>query len=242
MKNRPTKICLLLSAMGIAQVSFGQLDDNAAYAAFDKTIQTKNAAYNNGKIHFNRFQSADKTHRYYKSSDFVIGDLIFDGQRYTGLFLKYDVLADELVVKFDGEGNKMGFSPVKKRVDVFYIGGVKFVNLDLTRYPNFTSGFYEEAVIGSVSLYVKHRKNQITSLNAEKVLYTYVDDFRYFIKHENEFYPIETRRDVITAFPSLEPQITDFFDNNTALEKADRQQFMKKLVFRLGELFNTAEQ
>ncbi len=239
MKKCPTTIWLLVSAISTV-TAFGQTQPDAVYTAFDNVIQTRNAAYNNGKIHFNKFQSIDKTFRYYKSAEYLIGDLVFDGQRYDNHALKYDLLADELVVKFDGEGNKMGFSPVKQRIDAFYIDGAKFVNLDLVAHPDFISGFYEEAFAGNISLLVKHRKNQITALTNEKVLYTYVDDYGYFLKAKGTFYRIDGKRDVVDAIPTLESQITEFFDTNVTLEKTDRRLFMKKLAQRLSELLNTA--
>lgn len=239
MKKSPVESWLFGCAMLIAaMVNAQNRNDAALYTAFDNRIQIRNAAFNNGKVHFNPYRSADRTFRYYNSPDFMRGAVVFDGQWYGNLFLKYDLLADELVVKFDGEGNKMGFSPVKERIAAFDIDGIKFANLDLAEHPDYISGFYEETKAGEVSLYTKHRKNQITSLSDKEVLYTYVTQYDFFLSHGKAFYKIDGKRDVIAAFPTLEVAITNFFDANVTLEKTDRRQFMKRLAFELGKLLN----
>jgi hypothetical protein len=240
MKIGSLKNGLLASAMTFVGIlAIGQNNSANIYNTFDKTIQVKNAPFNNGKIHFNPFRSIDKTTRY-RTDDFVAGAIVFDGQQYDNLALKYDLLKDELIVKFDGQGNKMGFSPVKQRIDAFYIDGLKFKNLDLVSHPDFVSGFYEETDAGHVILYTKHYKDQFTALTNEQVFYTYVLRNAFVFCHQSTFYKIDNENDAVKAFPQLEAPIAAFFRNNAPLEKTDRTQFMKKLARHLGELLNTA--
>jgi hypothetical protein len=241
MKNDLRDKCLIACAVSlIAFETVGQNQSAAQlYSDFDKTIQVKNAAFNNGKVHFNPYRSIDKTTRYLLP-DFIAGKIIFDAQTYGDVWLKYDVLGDELVVKFDGEGNKMGFSPVKQRISGFYIGETKFVNLDLVNHPDFISGFYEQNTDGRLKLFTKYYKDQFARLTDEKVLYTYVDRNEFVFLHDNKFFRIDAESDAVRAFPQFDKQIEDFFNTNAPLEKTDRRQFMKKLALHIDELLNTA--
>jgi hypothetical protein len=243
MKNHPGNNWLMacvISLIALAASAQNQKDAKL-YTDFDKTVQVKNAAFNNGKIHFNPYRSVDKTTRYL-SPDFVAGKIIFDGQTYGDVWLKYDAFGDALVVKFDGEGNKMGFSPVKQRTGGFYIGDTKFTNLDLIDHPDFVSGFYEETGSGKLILYTKYYKDQFARLTNEQVLYTYVDRNEFVFWHQNIFYKINNSNDVVKAFPQFEKSIIEFFDTNAPLEKTDRPQFMKKLALHLSGLLNTASE
>lgn len=241
MKKSPGKFFTLIPAFLLAAAaSFGQNKKEATlYEAFDKTIQAKNAAFNNGKIHFNKFRSADKTHRYYILPDFTFGELTFDGQTYGNISLKYDLLKDELVVKLEGEGNKMGFSPVKPKTNGFTINGVKFKNLDLVTHPDFVNGFYEESSFGNLTLYTKHIKDQFDILTGETVFYTYKERQDFLFSYADAWYKIDSQREVAKVFPSLEQQISEFYRTNAPLEKANLGQFMKKLAGYLSLLINT---
>lgn len=238
MKKIPGKFFTLILALLLAVTDFfGQNKKEATLLeTFDKTVQVKNAAFNNGKIHFNKFRSADKTHRYYVSPDFTIGKLTFNGQPYGNLSLKYDLLKDELVIKLEGEGNKMGFNPVKPKIEEFTINGIKFKNLDLVSHPGYVNGFYEESVFGNLILYTKHIKDQFDVLTGETVLYTYKERQDFLLAYAGEWYKIESQRDVVKAFPSCEQQISEFYRTNAPLEKANRNQFMKKLAGYLSLL------
>lgn len=209
------------------------------FETFDKNIQPKNAAYNNGKIHFNTFRSADNTFRYYKSADYLSGNILYDGQVYGNISLKYDLFADELIIKFEGENNQMGFNVVKAKVDAFYVDGKKFVNLDLVSHPDFISGFYEETDAGKIKLYTKFAKDKFDVLANDKITYTFNDRTAFALKNGNDWLPINSQRDVTKAFPMHEKAISDFFRENISLERSDRKQFMKKLATYLVQLLNT---
>lgn len=230
-------IFLFLAATALA---FGQ--DNSSrslFGEFDNQIQPKNAAYNNGKIHFNAYRSIDKTFRYYLSADYVTGDIVYNGQIYGNIALKYDLLSDELIIKFEGENNQMGFNAVKQKVNGFYIGGLRFSNLDLVPHPGFISGFYEQTDAGKITLYTKFAKIQFEALTNEKKFYTYKERNEFILHCENEWFVIDSQRDAARAFPKFEKNIRKFFKTNAPLEKADRRQFMKKLAAHLGTLLNT---
>ena len=237
------KICSLRSLWLIALFATmpicAQKNSNPQrYAAFDNVFQSKNAAFNNGTIHFNRFQSVDGTFRYFKSSEFLIGSIVYDGQRYDNVWLKYDLLKDQLIIKLDGERNQMGFEIVKSKVESFDIGALTFKNLDLGEHPEFISGFFEETDAGQIVLYTKHTKDQFASLTNEKVVYRYVEKFAYVFFYENSFYRINSQRDLAKAFPEFDSEIAGFYSENAPLEQSDKNQFMKKLAFRLNQLTN----
>lgn len=222
---------LLLNGLYAADL-YGQNNAPSIYQYFDKAIGTKNLAFNNGTIHSNPYRSVDKTHRYYGTGNYVLGTIVYDGQSYSGVYLKYDLLADRPVVKLDGENNTMGFNMIPEKTASFQIGIVTFKNLDSdATHPKEIKGFYEESIIGTdLILYTKHLKDRIEVLRNDGVFNTYIDKYQFIIKYKDGWHIVNSQKDIAGIFPDLTANISEYYRVNAGIEKSDPNQFTKNLM------------
>jgi hypothetical protein len=228
MKLRPTLALLLLAC---SSAMFGQLQtDPSLSARFDTAVGRENLGFNNGTIHFNPYRSADKTHRYFGPDQYQAGEISYDGQTYSDIPLRYDLLDDAVVAKMS-KGN-MGFNLIRQKTESFTLGGKKFVNLDLANSnTGFASGFYEEAYAGNgVVLYIKHSKERIEVLTNERVFNKYIEKNEFIVHHLDSWSEANSQKDWTLAFPKLKDKIDEFYRTNNSSRTLDTQAFMKNLA------------
>jgi hypothetical protein len=226
---------VFLSAVAMGNIALAQTADNTAlYNRFDSSVGKNNLGINNGTIHMNTLRSADETNRYYPADRYNIGTIVYDGQPYTDVSLKYDILKDIIIAKTaDGKGN-LGINLITEKVAQFTLNGKKFVNLNYDgKSPKF-SGFYEEDVLTSkLSFYTKYRKDNIEVLRNEGVFYKYAASTNFVFRYLNQLHPISSQSDAVRVFPQFEKEISDFFVRNTVLEQSDKKLFFMTLLKQL---------
>jgi hypothetical protein len=235
--NRGKYVVVIMFVGWCVCASAQQRNELSVYEAFDNTIGRKNLALNNGTIHTNPFPSIDETHRYFGKNEYTSGSVFYDGQPYN-VSIKYDILKDFAIVKLDGENNQLGFNLISDKTQWFYIGDKKFVNLTAMSHPQFVSGFYEETLAGELTLYTKHSKAQVEVLTNEKVFYKYYEKNEFVLRYNNQWYKIDSKKDLAEILTHFENEISDFSLMNSGLEKSDRNQFMKNLVRYINNLLS----
>lgn len=221
----------------IALVTSAQ-NTTAISTQFDQTIGRNNLGYNNGTIHINSLRSANDTHRYFNTDKYIIGTLVYDGQVYTDIPLKYDLLKDIAVAKIDGENNALGINLITHKTNYFQFGGKKFVNLNYQNAarPKFIEGFYEEDLLSDqFAFYTKHAKESSEVLRTNGVFYQYELSRKFVFQYQNVFYRLNSKGDVVSVFPQFEKEIDVFFERNTALANENLQLFYLTLLKQIND-------
>lgn len=239
MKHTPLNyfgLALLLSVPAIAQTT----DTSALYSQFDNNIGKRNLGLNNGTVHLNMLKSADKTHRYFKADSYSTGSVTYDGQLYTNVSLKYDLLKGILIAKVDGKNNNTGINLIPDKVASFSFYGKEFVNIDQERRSGTTiapsfSGFFEKDRIGKLTLFTQHRKEGIEVLQLEGVLYKFPERQDFAVRYNGKLHKIASQRDLIDLFPSSEESIRLFYGNNSQSEKNDTKTFYTNLLRQIDQ-------
>lgn len=115
---------------------------------------------------------------YYVTADWQPGTLVFNNVPYKDVFLKYDLVADELVLRHvNGMLSLVLFTP---RIQQFTLGDRMFVNMASDKEGKLKPGIYELLATGKLSLYAKRSK-----WIEEKTLSTSIE--RKFITRDNFF-------------------------------------------------------
>ncbi len=104
---------------------------------------------------------------YYNSQDWREGTLFINGKTYSGIFMKYDIIIDELIIKVKTELNIERLLAINKsQVDSFKIGFSLFVN-SRNLFPNENKNtYYEKIYQGRLSLYRQFQKTFIEMYNS----------------------------------------------------------------------------
>lgn len=189
------KFFLFLLFFVISKAVFSQSDSmHFAIATESRVANMAGDPIYNGREHIG-YHYAIEGIPYYQSIDWQKGRLVYQGVPYKDVFLKYDLVADELVVRhINGYSGVTLFTP---RIQSFTLGNKHFVYFSGENKPTLKRGIYEELVKGKVSLYVKRSK-----LLTEKVVSTvierkFVDNHTLYLMKNGNYYPVKKERDVL---------------------------------------------
>lgn len=218
----------------------------ALYHRFDSIVGKENLGINNGIRYINFYRTVDKSHSYYFTEQFSLGNLFYDNQSYNDIEIKYDVNSDVLVLKPMDEYSYLGIVLSTEKVASFVINTKKFVNIN---YGNSLpaesmNGYFQEIFIeNSFTFYIKHKKTRKKIIDTkslsdgEKVTYDeFTDKNTYFIKYNSTFYNINSKKEVITIFPDKKKEIKEYYSKNSELESSNKEQFLENLMKYINSL------
>jgi len=198
---------------------------------YDSKVGKGNLDINNGKILLNYDIILKNNDRFYFNS-YKLGSVIFDNQLYNNVLLNYDVNNDDLILKPNGENDKLPIVLNKSKVNSFTVDGKNYINLDYTKISSnvIISGFHEEVITDSkVNFYVKHEKYRKQIINDNLVFDEFTLTSSYVISYKNQFYKITNKKNLTTIFPELKKNINEYYSNNGSIEKSNKVKFLEDL-------------
>ncbi|UJH66641.1 hypothetical protein [Allomuricauda sp. SCSIO 65647] len=182
------------------------------YQWFDDLVDIENTALYNGIGYVEKYKVINKYHKFFESTDFLLGDMVYDGQYYPNLEMKYDLDEDLVVLHLKNGLRKVLLQPIKKKVEKFTIDGHRFVNIaDGTAKTYDISGFYEVLFEKSdLMLLERHQKKRFKREGKNSVYYEFKSRNQYYLFYNNEYFTIRKRKDFIRIFPKLQKQIQTY--------------------------------
>lgn len=181
--------CLLFPALSQAQ-SVPITDFDSSATRFYQQHSTEQPIYN-GRQH----QSYLPTiigYAYYAIRDWQPGSVLYDGHWYDHLNLKYDLMADELIVQ---STNLTGSILIRSRIREFYIGDKHFVRSPLP--SGNTRTFYQEITTGKISLIAFHRKVLEEKTLEMEVERTFIYTIQYLAITDDGVKHIKRQKDLV---------------------------------------------
>ncbi|WP_290964729.1 hypothetical protein [Flavobacterium sp.] len=241
MKNYQKKaiyLSLFASLLNISHMFSQSAEKFSLYDYFDQAVGKDNLNINNGIVHSESFRPLEGKNRYY-IDEFNLGNISFEGQIYSDVNLKYDILEDQVIYKQNGSSENVPINLITNKVDYFFIKNKKFINLkeESVKFPSIIKGIYEETYIGeNVSLYIKHTKEKAKSFQADVIYYDFIYKIGYVLKYNNYFYKVETERDFKKIFPNFKKEINSIYNTDKKLERSNKPQFIENLTKQINGL------
>jgi hypothetical protein len=198
---------------------------------YDSKVGKENLDINNGKILLNYDIILKNNDRFY-FNNYTLGSIVYDNQLYNNVLLNYDVNNDELIIKPNGENDRMPIVLNRSKVNSFKVNGKNYINLDLKKTDNefIMSGFYEEVLIyNKVNFYIKHKKDRRQIINDNLVFDDFTTITSYIILYKNQYYKITNKKSLIIIFPELKKAINEYYSNNESIEKSNKIKFLEDL-------------
>jgi hypothetical protein len=189
------KFSILLFSFISCQNSFAQTNPTLLPALFsNRSVKEGNSFLFNGREHI-PYSGTIEGSPYYLSNDWQQGMLVFQETGYSNVFLKYDLIKDELIVRHhNGFLGVVLFTP---RVQAFMMGDKVFENLQFENSVPMISGFYEMIAKGKLSLYVKRSKLLKETIIATTLEKKFIDTDLYYIVKDGVFYPIRKKNELM---------------------------------------------
>ncbi|PVX45203.1 hypothetical protein C8C85_0982 [Flavobacterium sp. 103] len=240
MQFRKSKIKLIVLLTIVTAATFkAQSQTNSEillYTKFDSIVGKENLGLNNGPLALNPYKTIGDNNMFFKNNKYTIGNLVYDGQPYFNVKLKYDIFKDQLILNPPEQPEHIGISLIQDKTDSFSIYGKNFVKItkSQTSLPEFISGYYELIKISkNFNLYIKHYKDILKEINEEGVYYSFHQKYQYFIEYNNKFYEINNKASIVKIFPENKKNINAFYQKNRSLSTTDYNQFINSLMISI---------
>lgn len=217
------------------QSAFSQVDSLIlANVPETKNSNDINAAIYNG-IEHKGYLPLTEGIPYYGSKDWQQGNIVFEGALYKDVFLKYDLVADQVIVRHPNQvTGVILFTP---RVQSFSLGDKRFVYLP-GKESELKTGIYEELVKGKVSLYVKRSKLIEESIVMNELVRKVAAKNFFNVFKDGDYYPVKKQKTIM-------PLIADKKNAVNSLMKASKIKFRSNpelAMIKIVELYNQLSQ
>lgn len=204
------------------------------YETYDKIVGLENSFLFNGTEFIDLFLNTDGTYRYFMGYDYVRGSIIYSGQYYSNVLLKYDILEDNLLTHSEGKLSIFNVKLLPEFVESFSIYNRNFVRLTDTKLSLSGNGYFEVAYLGGeLQLYVKQNKRKKDKALSRGVQYKFFNNNYYLLKKKDKYVVISSIKDLKNALPERADEIRDFYKSYKKLYKLNPDSFMTKLMTSL---------
>lgn len=170
---------------------------------------------------------------YFFSPDWINGTVNFENVIYQQVPIKYDLVADQLIVKRpDGFGINL-FSP---RVSWFMMYDSKFIYIDSKSFNgSLLPGFYQQIQEGKVQLVFKRSKKMNEKITT-KVDQQFVDIVKFYIIQANTVHEVKNLSSVLTVLNDRRKELKDFLKVNKLKYRKDPEMVLDKMVAYYNQL------
>ena len=209
-------------------------DTTAAYKWFDQVVGKENTGILNGIEYIEQHISLNEYQKFLGSIYYTPGTVVYEGQAYYDVDLKYNVYDDLLLMR---SNNSSPLQLHKSRVQEFSLNGNDFINIQ-TDTTAAVHGFHEVLVENEeFSLLKKHRKYFKKFFDREYAYYEFYENSPgYAIAKGEGYHPANSRREVISAFPDHAREIRQFYRERRKQARNNPDNFMTELAGRLAQL------
>lgn len=191
---------------------------------FDSIIGLKNTDLSYGTIYTKKYRTLENNHQFFKSANFVIGQITYQNQEFYDVLLKYDLAEDQILLNLSSTFENRSIILEKSFVTSFSIANAFFINTD-------EYGFCEILEkTNSIELLKKNVKDKKKKVNKSFVYYSFLENNSFILKYKKEYYPISNKKDFYELFPINKKTIATFYKANSRLRKNNLDQFYTLLV------------
>jgi hypothetical protein len=187
------------------------------------------AAIYNGTLYYAN-SSEIEGNAYFNSGDWLRGDVDYDGIIYKNIFLKYDIVKDELIVT-PNETNGVPICLFGPRVKRFSFSGYTFIRVDNSSTgTNSTAGFYQQLIQGKVSALAKTTKTISEKIVDNKVARKFEQKIKYYALKEGQLFHIENKKDLLRVLEDHKKETQAFIKEKKLNFRDDPEKTIASVV------------
>lgn len=231
-------IIIVIIYFFVAPVCIAQTtSEDRIYKTYDKLVGQENTDLFNGTEFTDEYLNTDGTYRYLKTFDYSKGSVVYMGEYFVEVLLKYDLLDDKLLTRSNDNLSIFNVQLISEFISEFTIHNRHFVKLKIADKQEFV----EEVFKGDfISLYTKHKKKISSKALSSGIQYNFKPVNYYLIEHNGEYVPIETKKDFKREFPGFKTEIESFYDRFRLLQNQNRSEFIKNLIVYINSLYSSS--
>jgi len=183
----------------------------------------------NGIQHFG-YAASIQGHAYQGTDEWQKGSVVYEGILYTGLLLKYDLIADQLLVQHPSGFGVALFSP---RVQSFQMQDQEFIYLPQDSLRSFMpAGFYRWLAKGKLSILERSSKWIDEYEDGLKMSKRILESDQFFALKDGLYYPIKKKTDFYTLVADKRREVIRYMKQNKLnFKRAREQALMQAAIF-----------
>lgn len=210
--------------------------ENLYYNWFDQVIGQEHTGLYNGKqyvnLDVNRIYKGK--HSFFLTDKVVTGSILYDGQIYYDVDMKYNLETDNLLIALKPGAVASILQLIRDKVDRFTIEDYTFIRIDGFKENNtLVNGFHQVLLKNTAySLLKRHqkiRRKKIGNVGDNKLYFEFVSKNTYVLFADGHYKRIKSKGDVIKMYPTLKKAINQFYIKNKTLKNSNSDRFMQRL-------------
>ncbi len=210
--------------------------ESKLFAKLDSIQGYKNLALLNGIAYREEYRTLNEKHPYFNGRDFKNGSLVYDGQEFSNVKLRYDIFSDILIATIDRSGEEVFIIElISDLVTSFEINAHHFDNL---RFANgdHDPGFYEILnEYDCLKIYKKARVKPLEKRDRSRAYYEFEKlSTDYYINTSNSFFE-PSSSNLRDKYPEYKDRIRAFFKSNRSQRRSNYERFLKDLGVLIEE-------
>lgn len=171
---------------------------------------------------------------YFGGSEWQAGTVMYDAVVYTNVQLKYDMVANELVVLHPN--NYFGVTLQAEKVAWFTIGNHQFIYLPAKNAYDLKPGFYEQAVTGNMTLLIRQSKKVDEKILYNELKSSFVDNIDFYISRNNTATRISNEGSLMEQMGDKARKVREFMRNNEVSFRSSKDIFIRTAVAYYNQL------
>lgn len=208
------------------------------YSWFDEQVEKESLPLYIGIGYVEKYKVINKYHKFFKSTGFLKGSLIYDGQLYPDLEMKYDLDEDLILLNLRNGQRIVLLQPNQDKIERFEIDGKYFIHInDGISKARETSGYYELLYEGTnLQLHEKHTKKRFERKGRKSLYYEFKSRNKNYLFYKGEHYVLKDRKDFENVFPEFKREIQGY--SKKRFPKENRHAHLITISRRIDELIN----
>ena len=151
---------------------------------------------------------------YFEADSFSLGSVRYDGLDYSKVFMKYDLVRDELLILNHDGFNKINL--IKDKVVEFSLFNHRFINIipDSSTQSSFTPGFYDLLHDGKLRLLAKRAKDVQQTISSLSVDYYVRSSTIFFLLKNGVYHLVRNKKSLLEHLKDKRSGLQQFIKAN----------------------------
>src|SRR4030095_1161345 len=238
------QLCFCTCVFFQARAQSTSVDSAIRRDAYNQTVSNyfhsmaENSQLNQG-IEVVEYTIPSQMHQYFQTDQFAQGEVVANGIMYPNAYLLYDLVHDKLIVKH--YSNILKVEQISEKIESFSMQGHQFergVAASVSQ-SSISTGFYDVLYKGKpVSVYAKRTKSTEEQIKDMQVVLIFNEKNRYFIKKDDNWYPVSDRKAALKVMADKKKEMEDFLRKNKIKFKKQPEQALSRMAAYYDSLKN----
>jgi hypothetical protein len=169
----------------------------------------RQSAVFNGLQHY-PYSSMIEGIAYFQTADWRKGSVVFEDVQYDNIFMKYDLVTDQVIITADDNGG-LFISLYSPRVKEFSFSGMKFVRFTKTNFgTGLPEGFYQELADGKVKAYTKTMKFIEEKVDITGISRKFEQKVRHYIFKDGKYHVIRNKKTLLSVLKEHKKEVQQY--------------------------------